>query len=336
MRGRERKQGNFFAEGIYDPIIPKDHFLRRLKVALDWKGMAEQLRDCYRHKGRPSVPPEVMLKIMILQYLYDVSDRRMEEQLRYNLAFKFFCGLAADEVGPDHSTLSRFRGRVGAKRFARLFNMIVEAAREAGLVGDRLHAIDARAVKANVNTWLLRDRAIEERERGGKPGGFVKYQGPRPRGSPDPDAAFGRKSKNKKFFGYKHHIAVDADSGMIVSSAVTPGNEHDGVVMEQVLERRAEAVVADKAYDLPRCHRLLQRRGIDNRIIRRGGGNQGNNTGRYVVERVNAVVKRWCGGGRARYRGLEKVTIQMLLASMAANVKRWLSLTAEASLSTPG
>jgi IS5 family transposase len=91
-----------------------------------------------------------MLKIMILQYLYDLSDRQLEEQLRYRLDFMFFLGLSLDEAGPDHSTLSRFRGRVGNERFDRIFNKIVAAARQADLIADRLHAIDARVVKANV------------------------------------------------------------------------------------------------------------------------------------------------------------------------------------------
>ena len=75
-------------------------------------------------------------------------------------------------------------------------------------------------------------------------------------------------------------------------------------------------------------------RGIGNRIIRRRGGNGSSNTRRYVVERSNAIVKRWCGGGRARYWGLEKVAIQMLLASIAANLKRWLGLVAPAACPT--
>ncbi len=94
--------------------------------------------------------------------------------------------------------------------------------------------------------------------------------------------------------------------------------------------------MADKAYDTPSCHQLLEHEGVENRIIRKKGGNGTKNFKRYVVERANGVVKRWCGGGRARYWGLEKVTIQMLLASMAANLKRWLSLTAEDCLSTTG
>ena len=125
-------------------------------------------------------------------------------------------------------------------------------------------------------------------------------------------------------------MSVDADSGIITASVVMPGNEHDGAVMREVLDGRAEAVVADKAYDLPRNHLLLGAKGIVNRIIKRRGSNGSNNSGRWVVERTNAIVKRWCGGGRARYWGLEKVSIQMTLASIAANLKRWLAMATPA------
>jgi len=330
MRGKEKRQGDFLSHAVYDSLIPPDHFLRRLSALLDWEALATELRDCYRHRGRPSVPPEVMLRIVICQYLYDLSDRQMEDALSYNVAIKYFAGLAPDERGIDHSTLSRFRARVGVARFARLFNALVEAARSVGLVADRLHAIDSRAVKANAATWRRVDRESADRDDDDlPPSGFVKFDDT-PRGSPDADARWGRKNKKTSFYGYKHHISVDADSGMITASVVTPGNEHDGVVMAQVLDERAVAVVADKAYDLPRNHQLLRRKRIGNRIIRRRGGNGSNNSKRYVVERSNAIIKRWCGGGRARYWGLEKVSIQMLLASMAANLKRWLGIAAPA------
>jgi len=330
MRGKEKRQGDFLSHAIYDSLIPPDHFLRRLRSLLDWEALAEEIRDCYRHRGRPSVPPEVMLRVVICQYLYDLSDRRMEEALTFNVAIKYFAGLSPEERGIDHSTLSRFRARVGARRFARLFNVLVEAAREAGIVADRLHAIDARAVKANVATWGRIDRELAERDDDDlPPAGFVKFEGA-PRGSPDPDARWGRKSRSRSFYGYKHHISVDADSGLIVASVVSPGNEHDGVVMAEVLDERAEAVVADKAYDLPRNHQLLKSKRIEDRIIRRRGGEARNSTQRYVVERTNAIVKRWCGGGRARYWGLERVSIQMTLASIAANLKRWLGIAVPA------
>lgn len=330
MKGKEKKQDDLFSSGIYEVRIPKDHFLRRLKVLLDWSGLASSLDDCYRHKGRASIPPEIMLKIMILQYLYDLSDRQFEEQLRYRLDFMFFLGLSLDEAGPDHSTLSRFRGRVGNERFVRIFNKIVEAARAGDLISDRLHAIDSSHFKANVSTWRQRDRDDDDDE---TPSGFVKFDDS-PKGSPDPDAAWGRKSKNFKFFGYKHHLAVDTGSGMIVKTVVTPGNRNDGAEMPEVVDDCAGEIVADRAYDTRKNHRLLKAKGIGNRILRKRVNNGTKNRDRYVVERCNAIVKRWCGGGRARYWGLDKVSIQMTLASIAANLKRWLSLTAPEAVQT--
>jgi IS5 family transposase len=330
MKGKENRQDDFLSNAVYEAAIPRDHFLRRLKSLLDWQELASELEDCYRNKGRASVPPEVMLRIMILQYLYDRSDRAIEQDLMMHLGFKFFSGLAADEPGPDHSTLSRFRGRVGNERFVSIFNRIVAAARAQGLISDRLHAIDSRHFKANVATWRKRDRDNDDDD---TPTGFVKFDDG-PAGSPDADAKWGAKSKNKKFFGYKHHIAVDADSGMVVASVTTPGNRNDGAEMPNVLDDRAGAITADKAYDSGNNHRLLAERGIGDLIIRKKGGNGTKNRERYVVERSNAIIKRWCGGGRARYWGLEKVGIQMTLASIAANLKRWLSLTAPAALQT--
>jgi len=328
MKGKEKQQGDFLSHAIYDSLIPHDHFVRRLKALLDWQDLASELDDCYRNKGRASVPPQMMLRVVIAQHLYDLSDRQMEEQMTMNIALKYFIGLAPDDTGIDHSTISRFRGRVGNDRFVRIFNKIVQQARSQGLVADRLHAIDSRHFKANVAIWRKHDRDHDDDD---TPTGFVKFDDTA--GSPDPDAAWGAKSKNFKFLGYKHHISTDVDSGIITETVVTPGNEHDGVVMAQVLDDAARAVVADKAYDLPRNHKLLAEKAIENRIIRKKGDNGTNNTGRWVVEQVNAIVGRWCGGGRARYWGLERVSTQMTLASTAANLKRMLSITAN---SQPG
>jgi transposase len=147
MRGTENSQQDFLSHVIYDSLIPKDHFVRRLRELLDWGELASELDDCYRSKGRASKPPEMMLRVVIAQYLHDLSDRQIEEAMTMNIALKFFVGLEPDAAGIDHSTICRFRGRVGAERFARIFNRIVAAARDNGLVSDRLHAIDSRHFK---------------------------------------------------------------------------------------------------------------------------------------------------------------------------------------------
>lgn len=80
----------------------------------------------------------MMFNIIFLQFLYDVSDRRIEEEVNFNLVLKWFVGLAVDESPPDSSSLTRFRDRLGEELFTNIFNQIVEIAREKGLVSDRL------------------------------------------------------------------------------------------------------------------------------------------------------------------------------------------------------
>jgi transposase, IS5 family len=328
MRGKQKRQQSFFAGPIYEAIVPKDHLLRRLMTVVDWESLAGEVSDCYSDVGRPSWPPEQMLKIVVLQYIYDRSDRQVAEDLRYHLAMKFFVGLEVDQPGPDNGTISRFRTRLGAERFARLFNRVVEAARAAGHVDDELHAVDSTVVSSKVNQWRWRD-SDDDPPPGEGVGGFVKWEGPRLSRGPDTDACFGCKGKDKRFHGYKAHISVDVASQMVVRVVTTPGNEHDGEIFSEVMDPRAAAVTADKIYDQQDNHKLLKKEKIEDRIIlnKRGCVASGLNRDRSVVERVNAWLKRWCGGGRARYWGLEKVSIQMLLAATALNLKRLVRLS---------
>ena len=135
----------------------------------------------------PAYEPEMIFKIIFLQFLYDVSDRRVEEEVNFNLALKWFVGLAVDESPPDSSSLTRFRDPLGAERFAQIFNQIVELAREKGLISGRLSIVDSTDVKAKVDTFKIKDN---------------------PDASPDKDARYGYKSKKKPFFGYKAHGSI--------------------------------------------------------------------------------------------------------------------------------
>ena len=107
-----------------------------------------------------------------------VSDRRIEEEVYFNLALKWLVGLAIDESPPDSSGLTCFRNRLGEERFTSIFNQIVETAREKGLVSDRLSIVDSTDVKAEVDTFKIKDN---------------------PEASPDKDARHGYKGEKKPF-----------------------------------------------------------------------------------------------------------------------------------------
>ena len=134
------------------------------------------------------------------------SDRQVEEQVNLHLACKWFVGLRPDETGPDHTALTRFRARLGPEKFQAIFNGIVQQACEAGLVHDRLGILDAPRLAAKVDFFRL------------PPPGTPPAQAT---GSPDPDARFGRKSAKKRFYGYKEHLATDADS-QVFAALVNP------------------------------------------------------------------------------------------------------------------
>ena len=158
MLRAKTSQHSFYGNHIYDRIIPKDHFLKLLDKAVDFSFVNELCRDAYTLDfGRPAYEPEMMFKIIFLQFLYDVSDRRIEEEVNFNLVLKWFIGLAIDESPPDASSLTRFRDRLGEETFANIFNRIVEIAREKGLVSDRLSIVDSTDVKAKVDTFKIKD-----------------------------------------------------------------------------------------------------------------------------------------------------------------------------------
>jgi IS5 family transposase len=121
--------GSFFGNFIYDQLLRRrPHFLSDLSRAVDFSFVKVTLKDFYVAWGRDPWDPVLMFKMVFLQFLYDLSDRDIEEQCTWNLLFKSLLGLSAEELPPDHTVLCRFRQRLGAEGFQRLFNQVVQDA----------------------------------------------------------------------------------------------------------------------------------------------------------------------------------------------------------------
>jgi IS5 family transposase len=312
-------QLSFYGDHIYDRIIPEDHFLKQLERTVDFSFVNDLCRDAYNPDvGRPAYEPQMMFRMLFFQFLYDISDRRVEEEVNFNLVLKWFVGLAIDESPPDATSLTRFRERLGEKRFASIFNQIVSLAREKGLISDRLSIVDSTHVKAKVDTFKMQTK---------------------PEHKPDKDARYGYKTKNKPFFSYKAHTGIDADSELITKVATTPGNVHDGDVFRKVVDDKSQMVTADKAYDSKKNHRLLRRKKKKSAIIIKKNRKskrlkrnqikvevQAAQRERPKIERKFAELKRSHGLAVARYWGLTKIAIQNLMAAITCNLKRMVKL----------
>jgi transposase len=129
-------QASFYGSYLYDRIIPQDHLLRKINQVVDFSFVNDLVRDRYAPDfGRPAEDPEFMLRLCLLQYLYGDSDRKVVENARVNLAYKYFLGLAVDEGVPDDTTISYFRAtRLGEDKFRGVFDNIVCQCIDKGLV----------------------------------------------------------------------------------------------------------------------------------------------------------------------------------------------------------
>lgn len=137
---------------IFEKLIPAEHYLRRLKAALDFEPLRALVADCYAPGvGAPAEDPVRLLKLSLLQFQYDLSDSQVLRQAQVvNVAFRFFLDLSVESPLPVPSLLSQFRTRLGAERFERVFNEILRQARAQGLVKDRLRLKDATHLIANI------------------------------------------------------------------------------------------------------------------------------------------------------------------------------------------
>jgi len=139
MMGRqENGQEQLFYSFRLEDQIPANHLVRRLDHFLDLTDLRTELADYYSHTGRPSVDPELMIRMLIIGYCYGIrSERQLCEELRFNLAYKWFCQLELEEKVPDHSTFSKNRyGRFrDSDIFRHVFEQTVRRCMNEGLVG---------------------------------------------------------------------------------------------------------------------------------------------------------------------------------------------------------
>lgn len=327
----QRRQKSFH-DPVYDANIPKNHVVRYLQQVIDWGRLKRFLKKHYHERGRDAYNPVMMFKLIVLQFLTDLSDRQLEEAVRDRISWRWFVGLDPLENPPDHTAYCRFRDRLGPETIKKLFDDIVEQAAEKGLILDGLSVVDSTDVAAKVDTYRMHKKS--------KGGGDHASSGP------DPDATHGYKNKNKPFFGYKCHAGIDADSLIITMIEASPGHEADTEFFDVVCDPNAGAVTADKGYDSAENFELIEGYGQRPAIIpkRKKGKERGHIINRYPdtadqqfyrrakkkrprIEPKFSEMKNEHGMKKARYWGLAKMRVQVFLTGIVVNLKRMITLT---------
>jgi len=228
--------------------IPQDHYLRRLDRVLNLDFVHAMVADKYcQDNGRPSIDPEVVIRLFLIQAIEGISSvRKLMQRVYVDLSYRWFIGYGLDESLPDHSTLSKALDRFGDEVFNELFERSISQCQSSGLIEGKVLHVDATTIRADI-----------DRERVNKPD------------SPDPDARYGHFPNKKLEPGYKQQTVVDNHSRVVLGISVMPANEseHNNAVevIDEALARldnTPEAVCADAAYGSGINSAAMEQRGI--------------------------------------------------------------------------
>ena len=249
-------QGQLFYQFNLDDVVPADHMLRKIDAVLDLSDLRVRLAPFYSHTGRPSIDPELMIRMLLIGYCYGIrSERRLCEEVRLNLAYRWFCRLSLEQTIPDHSAFSRARhGRFrDADILRRVFETTVSTCMDKGLVGGEGFATDASIIRADANRQNHIDGDDDHNWTGGAGGGrpsravreYLKgldreAASPKEISLSDPASRLTAAVGRPAFFGWCTNYLIDVKHAVIMDVAATPALRTAEVNATKAMTERVE------------------------------------------------------------------------------------------------
>lgn len=354
MRGVEDRSDALFLYVSPESFVPAEHPLRPIRVMAD-KALASlsgEFEQMYSHTGRPSVPPEVLLKSLLLQILFSIrSNRLLVEQLGYNILYRWFLGLSLEESIWDHSTFSQNQGRlIGTDIAGQFLQRIIEQAKEARLLSKDHFSVDGTLIEAWASIKSFQPKDGGPRNGTGR-NGEVDFHGQSLKNdthgsTTDPESRLYRKGKGKESkLCYMGHTLMENRNGLVLDARVTPatGTAERKAALEMILNipgKRRVTVGADKGYDTegfvaalrsmsatPHVAQNNTRRksAVDHRTTRHPGYEASGKV-RKRIEEIFGWIKTVGTLRKARYRGTEKLSWYFTLAVAAYDLVRMRNL----------
>ena len=272
MMGRqEARQGQFFYVFDLSKVVPPDHLVRQIDAALDLGWVHKELAPYYSHTGRPSIDPELMIRMLLVGYVFAIrSERQLCREVQVNLAYRWFCKLGIEDKIPDHSAFCRARHERFRQSDAlrRVFEGVVAMSIAAGLVGGEAFSVDASLIRADVDktkrvpgdqpiAWPKVDeasRAVREylaaldsaqKRKDSEGGGDGTSHADGKAGKPpkqvsltDPQAAWVAKEGINAFFAYDANYLIDNKAGIIVDAEGTRANRTEEIAIARTMVDR--------------------------------------------------------------------------------------------------
>lgn len=290
MGRRKSEQGQLFYAFDLDAVVPEDHQVRRIAAVLDLSWVRGELAPHYSHTGRPSIDPELMIRMLILGYVFAIrSERALCREVQLNLAYRWFCSLGIEDKIPDHSAFTRARNERFREHdvFRRVFERVVANCIKADLVGGTGFAVDASLIAADANKcrstpgdeWsrdidpATVERAVQDylANLDNPAWGAASDVVPKFVAPADPAAQWTGALRNAAFFAYADNYLIDVKFGIIMDVEASRAIRQAEVGASQTMIERTEAtfgikpewLAADTAYgSAPNLHFLVDEKDI--------------------------------------------------------------------------
>ena len=309
-----------------EDLVPKSHSYRRFVEIFNFDSIASILALAEKDANYKGYGVLRLFKCLLLQFMEDISDRELQRFLQENTSGKWFCNFGLSEKTPDFTVFSRLRKRIGANTLSQIFEVLRDQLRARGVMSEVFTFVDASHLVSKANLWQERDEAIKKK--------YEKLNNEvLPKVAHDTQARIGCKGKSKYWYGYKKHVSVDMQSGLINKVSVTLANLTDGQGFKHVCPDSG-AVYADKGYCVKPAMLAAHSKSIHLAAIKKNNMNGKNrDLDRWVsgirspYERVFSQQNR-----RVRYVGVAKNQFAEFMNAICFNLKRLLVLNPPGSV----
>lgn len=358
MRGKDSQPGTLFSYVSREARVPSDHPLRTIRAIVDdaLEALSGRFAALYSPLGRPSIPPEKLLRALLLQAFFGIrSERQLMEQLDYNLLFRWFVGLSMDAAVWDASSFAKNRDRLLEGDVACAFlAAIVNQPRVKALMSDEHFSVDGTLIQAWASHKSFRPKeSAPDSNDPGAPGGRNAEHDWRGRArsnethgsKTDPDARLARKSDGQSsILAYTGHVLMENRNGLVAGVCLTRAGgraEQDGALtlLDRMRRRKRITLGADKGYDVADFVKALRRRVtphiiVDGRVSKHGvvrhsdidrrtTRHPGYSISQVIRKRIEEVFgwkKAAAGMRQTRFRGVERVGWAFSLSAAAYNL----------------
>lgn len=305
-----------------DQLIASNHNYRKFKEFWDLGPVKKELEKIEIAIGADFKGYGIfrLFLCLLVQFMENLSDRELEESLKSNLASKWFCEFSLLERTPDYSLFTRIRAKIGTNKLSKIFNILKEQLRAKGFMSEVFTFIDASHLISKASLWEERDKAIKKK--------YDKLNNEiLPKIARDKQAKFGCKGGNKFWYGFKKHISVDMQSGMINKVAITNASTIDSKGMKHVAPKQG-AVYADKGYCDKNAKAAAAKRNLHLAAVKKNNMKGKNKDLDKFYTKIRAPYERVFSktSHRVRYAGIAKNQFTAFMEAIAHNFKRMVVL----------